>query len=332
MGELISVIINAYNSEKYIRKCIDSVINQTYKNIEIVVINDGSTDNTLEILNSYDDSRIKIITQKNKGLALSRNVGIDNSNGKYIYFLDADDLIEKDTIEYLYNICKKYDVLISTCRPIEIYDYNFEIRNEIEKVSIISSEDMLKKILISEYNELTIWNKLIRKDLFCNIRFEDRLIDDSPITYKLALATNRIAYSNQIKYCYMIRNEGMSRDNNIEFLTDVYKATFERYKYIKNIHPYMIENEIAMLNTILWLYLKEDKKIQQLLKKQEAIKLSKELFSFKILISKIRFNDKIRYFLFRINPNLYKIIMNNYLQLKNKYLNLMNKRYTKKRS
>lgn len=94
MNDLISVIVNAYNEEKHIKKCIDSIINQNYKNIEIIVVNDGSTDNTLNILNSYNEPRLKIISHENKGLSLSRNDGIDNAKGKYIYFLDADDFIE----------------------------------------------------------------------------------------------------------------------------------------------------------------------------------------------------------------------------------------------
>ena len=104
MNDLISIIINVYNGERYIKKCIDSVICQTYKNIEIIVINDGSVDHTLKILKSYQDKRIKIINQKNKGLSLSRNVGISHAKGKYYYFLDMDDYIEKDTISYLYSL------------------------------------------------------------------------------------------------------------------------------------------------------------------------------------------------------------------------------------
>ena len=86
MNELITVIINVYNGEKYIKSCLESIINQTYKNIEILIINDGSTDNTLNICKSYKDSRIRIINQKNMGLALARNVGIDNAMRKVFVF------------------------------------------------------------------------------------------------------------------------------------------------------------------------------------------------------------------------------------------------------
>ena len=116
MKDLISVVVNVFNGEKYIKKCLDSIINQTYKNIEILIVNDGSTDKTLEVCKSIKDKRIRIIDQKNIGISLSRNVGMDNSKGDYIFFVDSDDFIEKDTIEYLYNLCKKEDVPFSICR------------------------------------------------------------------------------------------------------------------------------------------------------------------------------------------------------------------------
>ena len=121
MEELITIIINVYNGENFIKKCLESVINQTYKNLEILIINDGSTDNTLRICESYEDERIRIINQENMGLSLARNVGIDEAKGEYLYFIDCDDFVEYDVIEYLYNLCKKYNTLMATCQPITVY-------------------------------------------------------------------------------------------------------------------------------------------------------------------------------------------------------------------
>ena len=115
MNDLISVIVNVYNGEKFIKKCLDSIVNQTYKNLEIIIVNDGSTDSTLSICNSYSDDRIKIITTPNQGLGLSRNTGIENANGEYLYFVDADDFIEPDAVEYLYKLIKTYN------KPINLY-------------------------------------------------------------------------------------------------------------------------------------------------------------------------------------------------------------------
>lgn len=107
--ELISIILPVYNVEKYLRRCLDSIINQTYKNIEIIIVNDGSTDNSLDICNEYyeKDSRIKIITKKNEGLGMARNTGINNASGEYVCFFDSDDFIERDAIEKMYNVIEK---------------------------------------------------------------------------------------------------------------------------------------------------------------------------------------------------------------------------------
>ena len=150
MKDLISIIINVYNGEKYIDRCLDIVINQTYKNLEILIINDGSVDNTLKLCKKYKDKRIKIITTENQGLSLSRNVGLDNATGKYIYFLDVDDYIEKDTIEYLYKLSKKYKSKFVMSKSLDIRDYNFTYKNKPEKIKFISKEDMLSDIVLEK--------------------------------------------------------------------------------------------------------------------------------------------------------------------------------------
>ena len=209
-NELISVIINVYNGEKYIKKCLDSVISQTYKDLEILIINDGSIDNTLSICESYKDKRIKIITTENSGLSMSRNVGLDKAKGDYIYFVDADDFIELDTIEYLYNLCKKYEVPIATCKYLEISDYNYTLNNVEEKINIVSSKEFLKDVLLLKNKAVSTWNKLLKKELFDNLRFENRIINDMAFTHKLIMKVDKIACSNQIKYFYLRHKQSIS--------------------------------------------------------------------------------------------------------------------------
>ena len=105
----ITVIIPVYNTAKYLREAIDSILNQTFKEIEVIAINDGSTDNCLDILNEYalNDNRVKVYSQENKGLSLTRNFGLDNSRGDYIYFFDSDDILLPLALEELYNKCEK---------------------------------------------------------------------------------------------------------------------------------------------------------------------------------------------------------------------------------
>ena len=316
MQELITVIINVYNREDLIKKCLESVINQTYKNLEILIINDGSTDNTLKICESYKDERIRIITTKNLGLSKSRNIGIENSKGEYLYFVDSDDFIEKDVIEYLYNLIKKYNLKLSTCTPKTIYNYNFNVKNKKEKIDVIDSYEMLKKVVLAEDTAGTTWNKLYKKELFNNIRFENRIINDIVVTYKLVIEAGKIVYSNQKKYYYLKHKNAMTikeyKEKNRAI--DLYKASFERYEYIKKIYPNFIENDIGMIRNILKVYLTDNKEVEKYLQEERAMELFKKVFSYRILLSKISIKFKITIILFKIFPKIYKKIAKIYIK------------------
>lgn len=318
MRDLITIIINVYNGEKFINKCIDSIINQTYKKIEILIINDGSTDNTLKIIKKYRDKRIRIITTKNKGLSMSRNIGIENAKGEYLYFIDSDDYIEPNTIEYLYNLNKKNNTLISTCKSIDVYNYNESIKNKKEEVDILSRKDMLLKILLWQNRTEALWNKLIKKELLNNLRFEERIINDIAFTHKLIINTDKVSYSNQIKYYHLIHygNISIRKRENLDRVEDLYKVIIERYNYIKDLYPDFEYNELGIIDGITRLYYTKSKKVKRFLRELGAINLYKEYFNLKILKLNIGCREKIRLLVFRISPELYNIIIKIYLHLK----------------
>ena len=114
MGKKISIIIPVYNAEKYLAQCIESIIKQTYSNLEIIIINDGSTDRSLEICNFYkeNDQRIVVFNQNNSGVSVARNKGLDISNGEFIMFVDADDWLNADFVESLYKVCEEHVLVI----------------------------------------------------------------------------------------------------------------------------------------------------------------------------------------------------------------------------
>lgn len=305
MKDLISVIINVYNGEEYIERCIDSVINQTYKKIEIIVINDGSTDNTVNIIKKYNDKRIRLINnKKNLGLSLSRNVGIENSNGKYLYFLDIDDFILNDTIEYLYNLIKKYNVLLSTCECKEIRSFNYTLKHKKEKISIETGKDLLDKVLLSYKRHGSTWNKLYDRSLFDNIRFESRIINDVVVTYKIALKLDKYVYSNQEKYICYRHSDSILGKKEINWCIDLFNASIERYSYIKKIYPNYLYNDLCLCSVIELLYRNNIKEVVDYLNSKDAINLYKKLFSFKILFTKTKFKNKIEMVIFRISPKL----------------------------
>ena len=317
MNKLVTVIVNVYNGEKYIKRCLDSIVNQTYKNLDILIVNDGSTDKTKSICESYKDKRIRIINQKNMGLPKSRNVGIENSKGDYLYFVDADDYLELDIIEYLYNLIKKYNVELSTCRPIDVYDEKINVKNKKEKVDVLTSKDMLKKLLLTIDRAGTIWNKLIKKELFNNIRFEDRRIEDVAVTYKVIMATDKIAYSNQIKYYYYRHPDSIMGVKAEDYSIDMYKAGLDRYDYIHKVYPKFLENDLCMPTLIMVFYFRDTQDtLQKFLKEQKALELYKKGFSLKLIFTQLSFKNKIKMILFRINPNLCKALVKKHIERK----------------
>ena len=314
--ELISVIINVYNGEKFIKKCLDSVVNQTYKNLEILIINDGSTDSTLKICKSYKDKRIKIITTENQGLSLSRNVGIDNAKGEYLYFIDVDDFIKLDTIEYLYLLCKKYNVDFSSCMPLDIYNYNFKEKQKDEHIFLKDKKEYLEDILLSINRSGTMWNKLIKRELFDNLRFENRISDDLVVVYKLALKIDRCAYSNKRKYYYFRHSESTLAQRDPKRAIDQYKASLERYNYIKNIYPDMAENDISFLYTIIMVFNHNAEIVDKFLIDNNAQMVFKKLFSLKKIIkSRLNKKEKIKIILYRISPKLERLFQKKYKDL-----------------
>ncbi len=140
----VSVIIPVYNTEKYLRQCLDSVINQTLTDIEIICVNDGSTDNSTNILNEYanNDSRIIVLSQKNSGAAIARNNGINNAIGDYLYFIDSDDYVDTTFLEKMYSKSLKYNADICLCRR-----YNYDaLRDRLEQMN----DALITELLPSE--------------------------------------------------------------------------------------------------------------------------------------------------------------------------------------
>lgn len=210
----ISVIVPVYNGEKYIGKCLKSLINQTLKNIEIICVNDGSTDNTLSILEKYSklDSRIKIITTENKGQGHARNIALNESNGNYISFVDADDWIEKQTYELLYNKAKSenLDILFfqminyidATGKLVETNLYNHECfeANDITKTSVFNYEDT--KQFLFEIPVCPV-SKIYRKEFLNSnhLRFpEGMLFEDNPFFYESYFNCKRAGFLKKHLY------------------------------------------------------------------------------------------------------------------------------------
>ncbi len=178
MNELISIIIPVYNSEEYLPKCIESVLNQTYSNLEIIIINDGSTDDSGKICDDYalKDNRITVIHKENGGVSSARNKGIEKATGKYIGFIDADDYIEIDMFEKLYENIKHDDYDISICNYNIILGTN-KIPNNISKEckKIFNNKEYLSGLFDKNLYCGYLVNKLIKTECIKNVRFDENV-------------------------------------------------------------------------------------------------------------------------------------------------------------
>ena len=168
MNELVSIIVPIYNVSEYLEKCIMSLVNQTYKNIEIVLVNDGSTDNSLDICKKYEteDKRVVLLNKANGGLSDARNYGIERAKGQYITCVDSDDYVTDDYVEFMYNNLQKDDADISICKHIVLFDNNTQISTATHKKYILNPKDTLEMLLYDEDMDVSAVAKLYKKELF----------------------------------------------------------------------------------------------------------------------------------------------------------------------
>lgn len=320
MNDLISIIVPVYNVEKYLKRCIDSCINQTYKNIEIILVDDGSLDECPRICDEYKekDCRIKVIHKKNGGLSDARNVGIKESKGKYITFVDSDDYIDSDYIEYLYMLLKKYNTNLSICSYSAIYDNGRIITQANDKEYVISSHDALEKILYHEEFNVASVAKLYDKKLFKNVGFPvGKIHEDTYTTYKLIDQCDNISVGLKSKYNYMIRRGSIltSKFNiNKLLLIDAYQemGNYVLKKY-PDLHDAVIRSIVyanistlrQMINCKPRLKTKE-KEIRNCIIKNKKVVLKNK---------RVSKRDKVAIILITISPSLFKISWNLYCKL-----------------
>jgi glycosyltransferase involved in cell wall biosynthesis len=232
----ISLIIPAYNVEAYIGKCLDSVFSQTYKNLEVIVVNDGSTDNTADVINSYAfDSRLKYIEQKNAGVSAARNVGIEIATGNYLAFVDSDDYLEKDMYEKLYAACKKNNVDVAICNYNLIYeDRTVPNYSKMQNGTVNIYDDVYgyfcKYCAYPKPNNY-IWTRLYKADIVkkSGVRFENyKLGDDTLFSFKLLPYIHKVAFITDGLYNYFQRlNSNIYTVANKGNLASVYADTFD---------------------------------------------------------------------------------------------------------
>lgn len=231
--EKISIIVPVYNVEKYLGNCLDSIINQTYENLEVILVDDGSPDSCGEICDKYAkrDSRIKVIHKQNGGLSDARNCGLKIATGEIICFVDSDDYIASKFCEVMLNTMNKNNCDIVECGSIQFFDKDVPIVNYTNEEQVFSPKEWLTESELGEMITCVVWNKLYRRSVVRDIEFPlGKRFEDEATTYKFVYRANKIVRLSSKMYFYRQRDESIT--HQIISLNDIKdKCTALKDKY-----------------------------------------------------------------------------------------------------
>lgn len=236
MEELVSVVVPVYKVEKYLDQCISSIVNQTYKNIEIILVDDGSPDRCPAVCDAWGegDKRIKVIHQQNSGGGQARNQALDIAQGEFIAFVDSDDYIAPTMIEFLHRQFSE-GVDIVECNFCEVSDGKASFSDNCDSFEIqvfTPEEAMLENINDHIFRQL-IWNKMYRKSVIKNIRFPvGKKIDDEFWTYQVLGNARKLVYTDKILYAYRQQNGSVMHLLSADRRLEAVEAKIQRHEYI----------------------------------------------------------------------------------------------------
>lgn len=299
IAPLLSIIVPIYNVEQYLRRCVDSLCAQTYHNLEIILVDDGSPDCCGQICEEYAkiDSRIVVVHKSNGGLSSARNAGLEIAKGDYIAFVDSDDWVDYDSYEKLLNLAQKYDARIVCAGR---YDMDGATGEEMvglcpEIEGIISGEEFSARIFRWDHMDSASWDKLYSRNLFEDIRYPEGVTgEDLPVTYRLALKAERCALGNFPFYHYFHRPGSITTSAFSEkdfyfpecaiqieqFITKNYPAIAYSAKYLKvRALGWTVQMLDISPKATRMQYKQQEKKYRRLLRKEVRFITSCDYFS-----------------------------------------------------
>lgn len=315
MQSLISVIIPVYNKENYIHKCLDSVLNQSYSNLEIVLVDDGSKDNSGQILDDYakKDSRIKVFYIKNGGVYAARNFGLGKSIGDYVTFIDADDTIENNYVETLFCELQKNDCDIAQCNYSNVHNEVKTPVGETGEVLVQSSEEAIAYIMQGKKYVVGLWPKLYKKKLFINIPHCEniKVNEDYLVNFIAFQNAEKTVFIDLPLYNYYCNDDSVTHTiNQVKSSKDVNyvaKIIMEKSKS-KSYEKFAIARYQSSFLSVYSAMIFSGKAISKAEKKEWRNKLKKIYKGDNFL----RKNDKIKAFLCLYTPMLYKCVYSIY--------------------
>lgn len=311
--DLVTIVVPIYNVEKFLSRCVDSILNQTYEHLEIILVDDGSTDNSSVICDEYkkNNERIKVIHKPNGGLSDARNAGLNIATGKYVAFIDSDDYITVDAIEDMLFKLKENNAQIAVCNMIRFFDNekNEPFYKPTENAIVLNENDRFQTL-----NQPSVCNKLFLSELFKNIRFpKGKFYEDTFVYHKLAYLSKSIVLTGKDSYWYFLRENSILgsqklSDKYFDFIEAVYERT--KFLYNKKVYDYSLEAFFSLYASVSKAYKSIPKNESNKTKFREAFREYNELYDLFIKDNHftISIKQKIRFLLLRKFPLIHKRI------------------------
>lgn len=320
MKPAISIIVPVYNAEMYIGNCLDSILEQTFTNFEVIVVNDGSSDKTGYICDEYaqNDSRVKVIHKSYGGVSTARNAGINIAQGDFLGFVDGDDCIDKNMYSELYKLCMETNSDISICKLGRKIDGKLINEDKQEFLLEMDNVEAMRQLFKGVYYRFSLCDKLFNKTCFANIQLpEGRIHEDLSTTYKLFANCNKAVYSSYVGYIYIKRDNSILTSRFNQKRLEAFIAWDEILSFINEKYPQLfnevvlcfvywsVDNVFYILNQV---ENKEDKKrylfsIQQYIKKY-----------YKNIIKNTSLSLKYKYLIFLLSCNIDLLLISCYLK------------------
>ncbi len=304
----ISVIVPVYKVEKYIKKCVDSILAQSFSDFELWLVDDGSPDNCGKMCDEYSllDTRIKVIHKKNGGLSDARNAALDVMTGKYVLFVDSDDWIAHDTLEIMYNALKRTGAKVATGNIVAVYEDGTEkeLYSPVKEETVLHGEELLTTLL-----RPNACNRLYAADIFKDLRYPvGRLYEDVFVYHKILDQIDSMVLTGKNSYYYLIRSGSiMHTEYSIKF-TDIVDAIYDRANWLDKIGQKKLADETRLFvySQVAVAYAHLDKNNDEHFKRLKEIKLIYNKCYNKLKKSKqVSMKQKVRLFVLKNIPSLH---------------------------
>ena len=306
---MISIIVPVYNVEKWLDCCIESIINQTYKDIEIILVDDGSTDNSGKICDNWaeKDERIVVVHKENGGLSDARNAGIDKASGEWIVFVDSDDFVHKDMAKISFEAAVKYNADLVAFGYLRVpEDCNEEISKLTEeKEELFVGQKLLYEYLYNRKGDVVAWNKLYRREIWSTLRYPvGKIHEDEFVIVDVLQSVNKSVVLDKVLYYYRQREGSIVNEKELKAAYDALEAFELRYDKLKSDKVLGTRSLTIILKYIINIYNRENSKC----KKRELLKKYRDYF-FKDKKGGISWKGWIALMSFAISPTLYGMLV-----------------------